>query len=283
MQAALENGAAAVRRCVGAGPLRIGAAAQLLDPSGRATEAAIDAADLHFPASLVKLFHAVAFLQAVDAGALQEAPEDARALDALLRHSSNDADQYLMRRLCPPPPENGLPPPPAFVVARAALNDRWTALDPVAYAGLKIGNATYEDGPFGLEAETRRALGQNRMSARAGLAILKCIAGEDDLIAPESAARLRGWLDRAWARPPRPAAGVAGQVDGFLAAGFPAGAQIWSKGGWTETTRHDAVHALMPDGSRLFLVVLVSGSDLLERADLLPAFASAFLDHGTIS
>lgn len=146
-----------------------------------------------------------------------------------------------------------------------------------------MSNATYEDGPFGVEAQTRRMLGRNRMTARAGLAVLRGIAGEGPLLAPADTARMRGWLDRGWARPPDPGAGTPGQVAGFLAQAMPQDTAIWSKGGWTEEERHDALHATFADGSRLCLVVLISGRGLWGREDLLPAFAETILAVGGIS
>jgi hypothetical protein len=277
MQAALNDAAAQILDLLGQDAL-VSAAARLLLPDGGATEAAVNPDAPHFPASLVKLFHAVAFLRAVAAREIVETAEDQRALEALLKLSSNDADQYLICRLCPPPAE-AIATPPAHMAAREALSSAWHILDPVAYRDLRVSNATYIDGPFGVEAETRRALGPNRMTARAGLAILTAIAGDGDLLAAADAGRMRGWLDRAWARPPSPPAGTAGQVAGFLAQSMPADAAVWSKGGWTEETRHDALHATFPHGPRLMLVVLVSGGGLWGRDDLLPTFAATFLSQ----
>jgi hypothetical protein len=276
MQAALSDAAAQTLDLLGQDAL-VSAAARLLLPEEGVTEAAVNPDALHFPASLVKLFHAASFLRAVASGAIVETAEDHRALEALLKLSSNDADQYLIRRLCPPPPEAIATPPPAHMAAREALSSAWHMLDPVAYRDLRVSNATYIDGPFGVEAETRRALGRNQMTARAVLAMLGAIAGGGDLLAADDAARMRGWLDRAWARPPSPAAGTAGQVAGFLAQAMPADAAVWSKGGWTEETRHDALRAVFPDGTRLTLVVLVSAGGLWGRDDILPSFAATFL------
>jgi hypothetical protein len=277
LQQALGRAAARAAEILGQPEARVGAAGRLVLPDGRVCEGAVRADETHFPASLVKLFHAVAFLRAVAEGRLVENAEDSRALEALLRLSSNAADQYLLRRLCPPPPEAEAVPAPAFMAAREGLTEAWLALDPVAYRGLRVSNATIVDGPFGIEALAREALGRNRVTARAVLAVMRAIAGEGGLLSPVDAARLQGWMDRTWARPPCPAAGTAGQVDGFLTRAMPADAAVWSKGGWTEETRHDAVHARFAGGSRLLLVVLVSGRDLWHRDDVLPAFGAEVL------
>ena len=282
MQAALAAAADRVRVLLDEPDATVSATARLVRFDGGTSEAAIAETLAHFPASLVKLFHAVAFLRGTAAGTLTETAEDCRALEALLRLSSNDADQYLMRRLCPPPPETLAEPPAAFMAAREALSTAWPAIDPLAYHDLRVSNATYEDGPFGIEAETGRSLGRNRMTARAGLAILRSIAGEDTLLAAADAARLRGWLDRTWARPPNPTAGTAGQVAGFLSQAMPPDAAVWSKGGWTEETRHDTLHATFAGGARICLVVLISGRRLWGRDDLLPAFARSVLARGGI-
>jgi len=63
------------------------------------------------------------------------------------------------------------------------------------------------------------------------------------------------------------------QVDGFLGAGLPATARLWSKAGWMSQARHDAAYVEM-EGHQPFLVVAFSeGPARAADASLLPALA----------
>jgi hypothetical protein len=45
----------------------------------------------------------------------------------------------------------------------------------------------------------------------------------------------------------------------FSAPGLPPGAKLWSKAGWTSTTRHDAAYVELPGGARFVLVTFTTG------------------------
>jgi beta-lactamase class A len=63
------------------------------------------------------------------------------------------------------------------------------------------------------------------------------------------------------------------QIDGFLGAGLPGDARLWSKAGWTSKTRHDAAIVELKGGRRFVLVVFSEGRKLAETTALLPAMA----------
>jgi hypothetical protein len=44
------------------------------------------------------------------------------------------------------------------------------------------------------------------------------------------------------------------QTHGFTGIGLPADAKLWSKAGWTSTTRHDAAYVELADGRKFVLV-----------------------------
>src|SRR5688572_7993114 len=41
----------------------------------------------------------------------------------------------------------------------------------------------------------------------------------------------------------------------FTGPALPSGAKLWSKAGWTSTTRHDATYVELPNGAKFVLVV----------------------------
>ncbi|HEX8335225.1 MAG TPA: serine hydrolase, partial [Pyrinomonadaceae bacterium] len=58
---------------------------------------------------------------------------------------------------------------------------------------------------------------------------------------------------------------------GFTGIALEPGARLWSKAGWTSTTRHDAAYLELPDGRRLVIVAFTS--DFAKERDIIPAVA----------
>ena len=69
------------------------------------------------------------------------------------------------------------------------------------------------------------------------------------------------------------------QARGFtgIALRDVAGARLWSKAGWTSTTRHDAAYIELPNGAR-FVVVTFTENQATER-DIIPTVARAVIEH----
>lgn len=60
------------------------------------------------------------------------------------------------------------------------------------------------------------------------------------------------------------------QVSGFLGAGLPATAQLWSKAGWMSQVRHDAAYIEVPGLRPYLLVVFMEGQSQSKNEMLLP-------------
>jgi beta-lactamase class A len=60
------------------------------------------------------------------------------------------------------------------------------------------------------------------------------------------------------------------QVTGFLGAGLPQDAQLWSKAGWTSQVRHDAAYIEIPSQQPYLLVVFTEGKAQSKNPDILP-------------
>ena len=61
----------------------------------------------------------------------------------------------------------------------------------------------------------------------------------------------------------------------FTGPVLPPGAKLWSKAGWTSTTRHDATYIELPNGRKFILVVLTRGT--ADDVKLLPAIGAKVL------
>ena len=54
------------------------------------------------------------------------------------------------------------------------------------------------------------------------------------------------------------------------------GAKLWSKAGWTSTTRHDAAYVELPNGARFVLVIFTT--DHANERDIIPTVARVVID-----
>ena len=54
------------------------------------------------------------------------------------------------------------------------------------------------------------------------------------------------------------------------------GVHLWSKAGWTSTTRHDAAYLELPDGSKFILVTFTT--DHANEREIIPTVARVVLD-----
>ena len=63
------------------------------------------------------------------------------------------------------------------------------------------------------------------------------------------------------------------QVTGFLGEGLLGDARVWSKAGWSSTTRHDSAIVELAGGTRFILVVMTYGAALAANRRLLPFIA----------
>ena len=65
------------------------------------------------------------------------------------------------------------------------------------------------------------------------------------------------------------------QAADFTASGLPKGARLWSKAGWTSTTRHDAAYVELPGGAKFVLVVFTI--DHANEREIIPTVAREIL------
>ena len=68
-----------------------------------------------------------------------------------------------------------------------------------------------------------------------------------------------------------------GQVKGFVGETLPAGAKLWSKAGWTSTTRHDVAYIELPNGSKFVLATFTT--DHANEREIIPTVARV-VDRG---
>ena len=230
---------------------------------------------LLYPASVVKLFYAVAVERWLQQDLLLESDELQRALRDMIGDSSNDATGLVMDLL------TGTSSGPALQGTawelwqrqRQLVNDWLVSLAWPELDGVNCCQKTWGDGPYGREKQFYGADNGNRnaLSTRATARMLEAVM-TGDVVSPPACRRLRELLDRSL-DPERRKADPENQVDGFLGEGLAQGTRLWSKAGWMSQARHDAAWWQHGDQPPMLLVAFSSGPDRARDEQLLPALA----------
>ncbi|MGQ9865966.1 MAG: serine hydrolase [Pseudanabaenaceae cyanobacterium] len=235
--------------------------------------------ELTYPASVIKLFYAVAVFEWLHRGMLTPSPELERALHDMLVHSSNDATSYIVDILTGTTSGPELPPGPfeTWQHQRQLVNRYFHNLGIPVYAPINICQKTWNEGPYGRE---RLFYGDNMgnrnlLTTDATAHLLHSIIG-GVAVTPQASHHLRSLLRRSL-DPVDLAADPENQVTGFLGQALPAGAKLWSKAGWTSQVRHDAAYIERPDANALAIVVFTEGQSA--NTELLPFLATQILNR----
>ena len=243
----------------------------LTDPA-RPEQASFRGAEPIYPASVVKLFYLAAAHRWLEDGRLKESEELARALRDMIVDSSNDATHFVLDALTGV--SNGAELAPAelkrWAERRNAVNRHFAALGyAVGPGGINVNQKPWCEGPYGRE---RQFLGpkfenRNKLTTDATARLLAEVAA-GRAVTPERSRRMLELLKRDFAGK---SADPDDQAHGFTGLALEPGTRLWSKAGWTSTTRHDAAYLELPNGRRLVLVTFTT--DFARERDIIPAVA----------
>jgi hypothetical protein len=243
----------------------------LTDP-GRPEQASFRGAEPIYPASVVKLFYLAAAHRWMEDGRLKESEELGRALRDMIVDSSNDATHFIMDALTGV--SNGAELPPdklkQWAERRNAVNRHFASLGyRVGPGGINVNQKPWCEGPYGRE---RQFLGpkfenRNKLTTDATARLLSDIA-LGRAVSPERSRMMLELLKRDFAGK---AEDPEDQAHGFTGIALDGGARLWSKAGWTSTTRHDAAYLELPGGRRLVLVTFTT--DFAKERDVIPTIA----------
>ena len=228
-----------------------------------------------YPASVVKLVYLVAAEAWLQQGLIEDDPELRRALDLMIRDSSNDATGLVVDLLTGTTSGPALPPErmALWVEQRQLVNQWLVSLDWPELQGLNVCQKTWGDGPFGRERVFYgpEQENRNRLSTDATARLLEGVMASV-LISPPACRRMQALLARSL-DPGERAADPENQVDGFLGEGLAQGARLWSKAGWMSQARHDAAYVELEGQDPLLLVVFTEGAACARDTTLLPEIA----------
>lgn len=229
-----------------------------------------------YPASVSKLFYLVAAHRWLEDGKIELTPELTRALRDMIVDSSNEATQYVVDVLTQTTSGYELPPKEMaeWQYKRNAVNRYFSSL---GYTNINVNQKTFCEDAYGRESVSRGPKGENRnkltTDATARL-MMEIVSGK---IA--NAARTAAMMDLLKRDYQKATSDTDDQGRGFTGRALVGrdGYRLWSKAGWTSTTRHDVAYIEMPDGGRFVLATFTSGHS--NQRDIIPTVAGVIIDN----
>jgi beta-lactamase class A len=227
-----------------------------------------------YPASVVKLFYLVAAQRWLEDKKVPESSELTRAIRDMIVDSSNEATQYVVDVITHTTAGYELTPKEMedWQYQRNAVNRYFSSL---GYTNINVNQKTFCEDAYGRERISRGPNGENRnkltTDATARL-LMEIVTGK---IVPERTALMMDLLKRDYTRKTVDQDDQARGFSGGALQGVD-GAQLWSKAGWTSTTRHDVAYIEMPDGSRFVLATFTT--DHASDHEIIPAIAKFVID-----
>jgi beta-lactamase class A len=146
----------------------------------------------------------------------------------------------------------------------------------LGYTNINVNQKTFCEDAYGREKQSRGAGGANRnkLTTDATARLLAEIA-TSRAVTPARSARMMELLKRDYAGKSDDADDQAHGFTALALGDFP-GARLWSKAGWTSTTRHDAAYVELPNGARFVLVTFTENQS--REPDIIPTVARVVLE-----
>jgi beta-lactamase class A len=221
-----------------------------------------------YPASVVKLFYLVAAHRWLEDGKLKESDELQRAMRDMIVDSLNEATHYVVDAVTDTTSGPELPPAQMqeWSNKRNVVN-RYFASQ--GYTNINTNQKPWCEGPYGRERAFVGAKYENRnkLTTNATARIMTEIVTGRAVNAARSA-KMMELLKRDFAGKSED---PDDQAHGFTGLALGPGARLWSKAGWTSTTRHDAAYIELPNGARFVLVTFTT--DHSNEREIIPTIA----------
>ena len=228
-----------------------------------------------YPASVVKLFYLVATHRWLEDKKIEQTPELTRAVRDMIVDSSNEATQYVLDVLTHTTGGYELPPKEMeeWQYQRNAVNRYFSSL---GYTNINVNQKTFCEDAYGRERVSRGPNGENRnkltTDATARL-MMEIVTGK--IANPARTAAMMELLKREYT-------GTSSDTDdqgrGFTGIALQGreGFRLWSKAGWTSTTRHDVAYVEMPDGGKFVLATFTSNHS--NDREIIPTVARVVIE-----
>jgi beta-lactamase class A len=228
-----------------------------------------------YPASVVKLFYLVAAHRWLEDKKIEQTPELTRAIRDMIVDSSNEATQYVLDVITHTTGGYELPPKEMeeWQNQRNAVNRYFSSL---GYTNINVNQKTFCEDAYGRERVSRGPNGENRnkltTDATARL-MMEIVTGK--AAKPARTTAMMELLKREYT-------GTSSDNDdqghGFTGIALQGreGFRLWSKAGWTSTTRHDIAYVEMPDGGKFVLATFTSNHS--NDREIIPTVARVVIE-----
>jgi beta-lactamase class A len=228
-----------------------------------------------YPASVVKLFYFVAVHRWLEDGKIQETNELKRAVRDMIVDSSNEATQYIVDVLTQTTGGYELPAKEMadWQEKRNVVNRYFASL---GFKNINVNQKTFCEDAYGREQVSRGPNGENRnkLTTQATARLLSEIA-TGRAVNQAHSARMMELLKRDFSGTSKDADDQGHGFTGIALSGM-SGAKLWSKAGWTSTTRHDAAYVELPNGSKFVLVTFTT--EHANEREIIPTVARVVID-----
>jgi hypothetical protein len=228
-----------------------------------------------YPASVVKLFYLAVAHRWLEDKKIEDTPELRRALKDMIVDSSNEATQYVVDVITHTTAGYELPSKEMeeWQEKRNAVNRYYSSL---GYTNINVNQKTFCEDAYGRERASRGPNGENRnkltTDATARL-LMEIVTGK--AVSPARSAQMMELLKRDYAGTSKDPDDQGHGFTGIALQGRE-GVRLWSKAGWTSTTRHDAAYLELPDRSKFVLVTFTT--DHANEREIIPTVARIVID-----
>jgi len=228
-----------------------------------------------YPASVVKLFYLVATHRWLEDKKIEQTPELTRAVRDMIVDSSNEATQYVLDVLTHTTGGYELPPKEMeeWQYQRNAVNRYYSSL---GYTNINVNQKTFCEDAYGRERVSRGPNGENRnkltTDATARL-LMEIVTGK--IANPARTAAMMELLKREYTGQSNDNDDQGHGFTGIALQGRE-GFRLWSKAGWTSTTRHDVAYVEMPDGGKFVLATFTSNHS--NDREIIPTVARVVIE-----
>jgi len=228
-----------------------------------------------YPASVVKLFYLVATHRWLEDRKIEQTPELTRAVRDMIVDSSNEATQYVVDVLTHTTGGYELPPKEMeeWQYQRNAVNRYFSSL---GYSNINVNQKTFCEDAYGRERVSRGPNGENRnkltTDATARL-MMEIVTGK-----AANVTRTAAMMDLLKRDYTGQSSDPDDQGHGFTGIALQGreGYRLWSKAGWTSTTRHDVAYIETPDGTKFVLATFTTNH--ANEREIIPTVARVVID-----
>ena len=246
----------------------------LRDPKGPVT-ASFHGNERVYPASVVKLFYLVAAHRWLEDKKIEQTPELTRAIRDMIVDSSNEATQYVLDVITHTTGGYELPPKEMaeWQYQRDAVNRYFSSL---GYTNINVNQKTFCEDAYGRERVSRGPNGENRnkltTEATARL-LMEIVTGK--IANPARTAAMMDLLKRDYTGHSNDNDDQGRGFTGIALQGRE-GVRLWSKAGWTSTTRHDVAYVELPEGGKFVLATFTTNH--ANEREIIPTVARVVID-----